>query len=212
MISTRDLRSLPNISDVRRLTQALAVLDAILAPEWVDRYYSFDSRWAASQQMASMKDGCGDLWFCLFFPEGACLHGLAHESPMYQPDSPWPGILDSLPSAFDVFRDEPAFDTANTSFCIWRSTRDERWSCGVTTFAPGSDPDGSAELLSILDGDLSTYVRYAASYFQVEVPRAAVEAIYRHEVMTPDLVASLNPKVAFDVIRSDLDEIGYRAL
>jgi hypothetical protein len=211
MISTRDLSGLPNIPSTRRLTQSLALLDAILCRDWVDRYYSFDSRWAPSQEMASMRDGCGDLWFCLFFAQGVCLHGLAHESPMYRPDSPWPGILESLPAEFDVFRNEPAFDTSNTSFCIWRRNSDDRWTCGVTHFEVGSDPDGSAGLLGILDGNPATYVDYAASYFEVTVPLAAVEAVYRHDALTPELVASLNPDVSLHDMRDDLDEIGYGA-
>lgn len=34
MISTRDLGALPDIQGFRKLTQALAMLDAILSPEW----------------------------------------------------------------------------------------------------------------------------------------------------------------------------------
>ncbi len=45
MISTRNLAALPGIDDLRRLCQSLAMLDAILEPEWQYRYYSFNSRW-----------------------------------------------------------------------------------------------------------------------------------------------------------------------
>ena len=34
MISTRDFRNLPDIPSFRRLVRALAMLDAILSPEW----------------------------------------------------------------------------------------------------------------------------------------------------------------------------------
>ncbi len=156
-----------------------------------------------------MKDGCGDLWFCLFFEHGACLHGLAHESPMYRPGSPWPGIFEFLPSEFDVFRNEPAFGTSDTSFCIWRRITDDRWTCGVTRFGDGPDPDGSTDLLAILDANPSTYVRYAEHCFQTNVPFAAVEAVYRHDVLTHELLASLNPELSLDDLRGDLDEIGY---
>ncbi len=43
MISTRDLTSLPNVDDLRQLLQSLAMLDAILSPDWDGRYYSFKS-------------------------------------------------------------------------------------------------------------------------------------------------------------------------
>jgi len=71
------------------------MLDAILSPEWEFRYYSFNSKWAEGEMMAS----------CETAPEtngtpavarGIGLIGLAHESPMYRMDSPWPGIFDSV--------------------------------------------------------------------------------------------------------------------
>jgi hypothetical protein len=53
MISTRDLSKLPDIASFRRLTRALAMLDAILSPEWQYRYYSFNAHWSAGEMMAS---------------------------------------------------------------------------------------------------------------------------------------------------------------
>jgi hypothetical protein len=132
MISTRDLNELPDILAFRRLTQALAMLDAILSPNWESRYYSFNSRWADGEMMASMRNGSGDHWFALLTPAGIALHGLAHESPAFRPDSPWPGIFDSLPTEFHrSFLNQPAFDTANSTFCVWRSVNDNKWSCGT---------------------------------------------------------------------------------
>ena len=51
---------LPDIPTVRRRSQALAILDAILCPEWAYRYFSFDSRWGPGEEMASMRNGSGD--------------------------------------------------------------------------------------------------------------------------------------------------------
>ncbi len=42
-ISTRDLSQLPGIQGLRTLSQALALLDAILSPDWELRYYSFNA-------------------------------------------------------------------------------------------------------------------------------------------------------------------------
>src|SRR5262245_49946339 len=120
MISTRDLSELPDIPTFRRLTRALAMLDAILSPEWEFRYYSFNSHWADGEMMASMRNGSGDHWFALLTATGIVLHGLAHECPTFQHSSPWPGVFDSLPAEFHAsFLNEPAFDTANSTFCIW---------------------------------------------------------------------------------------------
>lgn len=56
---------LPSIAELRRIAQSLAVLDAILCPDWEYRYYSFNSRWGFGDEMASMRNGSGDEWFPL---------------------------------------------------------------------------------------------------------------------------------------------------
>ena len=104
MLSTRDLGGLADVTGLRRLTRSLAMLDAILCREWEFRYYSFDTNWSNGELMASMRDGSGDRWFALFNDVGVALHGVAHESAMFQPGSPWPGVWDSFPSAFTGFR------------------------------------------------------------------------------------------------------------
>src|SRR5262245_52976189 len=131
MISTRDLKRLPDIPSLRRLTRSLAMLDAILSPEWQYRYYSFDSHWGEGELMASMRNGSGDGWFALFCSAGAVLHGLAHEAPFYQPNFPNLGIFEALPGELrSNFLHEPAFDTANRSVCIWRLAPDRNWCRG----------------------------------------------------------------------------------
>ena len=57
MISTRDLSGLPDIDALKRLMQSMAMLDAILSPEWEYRCYSFNSKWGARgcAQMGSMR-------------------------------------------------------------------------------------------------------------------------------------------------------------
>jgi len=210
MISTRDLTKLPDIPSFRRLTRALAMLDAILSPEWQYRYYSFDSHWADGEMMASMRDGSGDLWFALLCPAGVALHGLAHEAPAFRPGSPWPGIFDALPDDFRAnFLHEPAFDTANSTFCVWRRAADDRWSCGPVQLPTGSDPDGSAELLSILEDDPAQYVEFAAEYYERQIAHADIAAVYAHQPLTDALVRRINPEVDLGSLAGDISEIGY---
>ena len=210
MISTSDLSRLPSIPSFRRLTRALAMLDAVLSPDWEARYYSFNSHWAPAEMMASMRNGSGDHWFALLSPFGAALHGLAHEAPSFRPDSPWPGIFDGLPKEFHAnFLHEAAFDTANSSFCVWRLTADDRWFRGPVRLPPGDDPDGSARLLSILAGDPRQYVEFARDYYEREIAVADVAAVYRHEALTEDLVRRLNSEIALESLAEDVAEIGY---
>jgi hypothetical protein len=63
---------------------ALAMLDALLSPEWQDRYYSFNQRWSlpSGTRTGSMRNGSGDDLFILFFPDGSALHRDADVGPI----------------------------------------------------------------------------------------------------------------------------------
>ena len=44
MSNNKILNNLPNIEKCKRIFQSIAMLDAIIKPEWEYRYYSFDSK------------------------------------------------------------------------------------------------------------------------------------------------------------------------
>lgn len=69
------LKSLPDIEGLRKLTESLAMLDAIMSPEWEYRYYSFNSKWGEGEMMASMRNGSGDEYFILFDSHGVIMPG-----------------------------------------------------------------------------------------------------------------------------------------
>ena len=214
MISTRDLANLPGIDDLRRTLQSMAMLDAILCPDWSGRSYSFNASWSGRNQMGSMRDGCGDEFFALFNPAGCWLKGFAHESPMSpyrgRPPSLWPGIIEAVPPEFAECLREPAFNLPDTTFCTWRCQGDPSWQVGPVAFPTGSaDPDGSEGLLSPLDGVPETYHAWAEDYYERGVSLAAVRLVYQHRPLTADLIAALNPEIEPDDLRTDLDEIGY---
>jgi hypothetical protein len=215
MISTRDLSPLPDIPALKKLMQSLAMPDAILMPEWQYRYYSFNSAWSVGGQMGSMRDGSGDEWFCLYDASGAALKGFDHESlmsPWANDDHTlWKGVLDQVPAIFSSFLNEPAFSMENATFCIWRTHQDSAWKVGDIGF-PGEedeDPDGSASLLSILDGNPETYKNWAEEYYERPVSLSAVQRIYQHEPLTIQLVKELNPEIEWETIKADSREIGY---
>ena len=54
------VRRLPDVPRVREISQAIALLDAILSPDWSSRYFSFDAEWAPGEALASMRNGSGD--------------------------------------------------------------------------------------------------------------------------------------------------------
>ena len=209
MISTRTLEALPDPPTLRRITRSLAMLDAILSPEWEARYYSFDAHWGDGELMASMRNGEGDGWFCLFTNAGVVVIGLDHEATMFRPGDPWPGLIDAVPSDLAAAVNEPAFDARNCTFCIWRRVDGARWEHGPVRFPKGEDPDGSARLLQMLDGRPESYRAFAADYYEVDLPLDAVAAVYRHEPLTPALVARLHAGVTIEMLREDASEIGY---
>jgi hypothetical protein len=120
--------------------------------------------------MASMRNGQGDAWFCVFSNEGAFLKGFDHESPMspwnLEPSQVWRGVLDGVPESFKPFATEPAFSMADTTFCIWCGHQDDAWHTGHIQYPEGDDPDGSKWMLSILDGDPENYKSWAESYYE----------------------------------------------
>lgn len=212
MISSREMSSLPHTEDLKKLSQALAVLDAIIEPEWEFRYYSYNAYWREGEEMASMRNGSGDEYFILFNAVGAVVRGFAHESPMnrYDEEPPvWPGVLDEVPQEFVAFAGDTTLSIALPTFCIWRRRDDAAWQRGDIMFPEADDPDGSAELLSILDGKPQTYQSWAQDYYEQKISLRAVEHVYQHRPLTVEVVRELNAQMSLEILAGDLQGIGY---
>jgi hypothetical protein len=173
---------------LERLCQSVAVLEAILSPEWQYRYYSFNRKWAPGQRMASMRDGGGEHWFLLFREGLAFLKGYEHERPR--------GSLERVPAVFAPELAEPAFLMQDVTFCAW-------------SMGEGWHGDTSSGLLLVLDASPETYAGWASDYYEVPVDVQVVRRVYAGEPVTGSLVRALNPGVALEGLGPDLDEIGY---
>ena len=213
MVTKATLDSLPDIEGLRRLSQSLAMLDAIMSPEWEDRYYSFNSKWSEKEMMASMRNGQGEEYFILFDSHGAIMKGFDHESPMSpwagQKKKLWPGIFESVPAEFQSFLSEPAFSIDETTFCVWRRYSDSSWQVGSIDYPDEDDPDGSEYLLSILNGEPSAYKEFADWYYEKTLSLDAIEHIYRHDPLTNDIVSALNDEITLESLIDEADEIAY---
>ena len=163
--------------------------------------------------MASMRNGSGDEYFILFNSQGAIMKGFAHESSMSpwssEAEQVWPGVLDQVPEEFGSFLTEPAFSMEETTFCIWRRNEDPSWQVGHIEYPEEDDPDGSEDLLFILDGDPDTYREFAVQYHECSIAAEAVNAIYAQEPLRPDMIERLNPEASLEALSSDLEEIAY---
>ncbi|MFB7372642.1 hypothetical protein ACFC0D_22655 [Streptomyces sp. NPDC056222] len=215
-------RVLPGIEELRDHCRGLAVLEAVLSPEWEDRYYSFDARWSENEQMASMRDGQGDAYAIVFSPAGAYIRGFSHESPMSpwasmdKDPKPWPGVLDSVPDLFRPYVEEPAFSdedgVALVTACLWREPTDTAWRAGTIDFPNWGDgePDGSERIFELLvDRSAEAYAEWASDYYETPVDLAAVRHVLALRPLTPEVVAALNPEVAPADLAEDIAEIGY---
>lgn len=204
---------LPTVPELIQRTKALAALDLIMSPEWEYRFYSFNSAWSPTEQMASMRDGCGDEWWIVFHSAGwAALKGLGHDSPAWaaEKDELSLAIQQALPSQLDEFSKEPAFRWDSTSFALFRLPTDSEWTSAksLTKFA---DLDGGeSELLSHLCGSPQDYADFTSSYYEMEIPTDIVARIFDLAPITEDMVAALNPDTLLSNIETELfEEIGY---
>jgi hypothetical protein len=72
-----------------------------------------------------------------------------------------------------------------------------------------NDPDGSDQMLSILDGDPTTYQEFAESYYERKIPLSAIKHIYEHKSLTGKIVRLLNQDISIGELQTDIEEIGY---
>lgn len=229
MISTRDLSEMPDIEATHRMMRTLAMLDAVLCPEWEFRYFSFNDDWEPGEKLGLMRNGEGDDWLLFFNLEGAIVKGYQHDAPMAE-ESPWPGLFDDVPETFEKFLDDPAFLKAQTTFCVWAlredggdaagedaevnagenaEENDGPWRRSDFDLPAGDDPDGSAELMRFFDGDPATYKAWGDEYFGVPLDLEVLRRFYEHEPLVPALVRALNPDADLDRVRIEAQEIGY---
>ncbi|MFJ4469177.1 hypothetical protein ACIP2X_17015 [Streptomyces sp. NPDC089424] len=211
-------RQLPEIAVLREHSRSMAVLEAVLSPEWENRYHSFDDQWSETESMASMRNGSGDEYSIVFSTAGAYIRGFDHESPMspYVEDGPWPGVLDEVPDVFRSSVEEPAFSDEDgmpiVTACLWREMADSAWEAGAIDFpdAATGDPDGSGLLFQLLvDRTPEAFQRWAEDYYQVPVDLAAVRHVFSSRPLTEEVVRALNSEVALAQLAEDLAEIGY---
>lgn len=206
---------LPVIAEVRNVSRALAVLDAVLSPDPQYRYYTFDSRWSPTEETALMRSGSGDEYSIVFSREGAVAQGFDHESPLspYQPgvEESWPGLFVGVPDSLAAALDEPAFLGTDgqrlVTVCFWRTSSDSSWQCGPVE---QGEKDGADWLFQLVaDGRPEAYLTFAEYVFDVALELDAIRHVYAQLPLTEEVVRSLNPEVQLSDLKDDIAEIGY---
>jgi len=205
-----DPKHLASIETIRVRAKALAMLDAIISPEWDERYYSFDTNWSAGEEMASMRNGCGDDWFILFGPFGAAIKGLDHETTISADSIFAKEITKQLPESFSPFYNETAFSMDQISYCYWHPREDDRWKKVTHPDATLSNAtDGSIEHLALLHESSLLYQEFASEYCEIELALHTIDKVYSFTPLTDQIVKSLNPDLALSDAIEFSKEIGY---
>ncbi|WP_067186203.1 hypothetical protein [Microtetraspora niveoalba] len=210
-------RRLPAVPVLRDLCRSMALLEAVLSPDWEDRCHSFDPSWSVAGEMASMRNGSGDEYSIVFSAGGAYVRGFDHEAVMspYRNDGPWPGVLDGVPAAFRHCVEEPAFCDEDgmpiVTTCISREAADACWRVGEIEYPGGvDDPDGSAHLFALLvDPSPEAFQRFAEDYYEVPVDLDAVRHVHALRPLTQAVVTALNADLTVEDLAEDLAACRY---
>jgi hypothetical protein len=209
---------LPDGPRLREISKALAALDTVMSPSWEGRYYSFDSAWGAQEELASMRNGQGDEYSIVFCPQGVYIRGFDHESPLspYRNDGrTWPGLVDSVPEAFEEYVSEPSFGSGSfplITVCLWQTEGEPGgWRHGDVRFSDRTEvPDGADWLFDAVTADTPDfYSEFALSYYETELDASVVDLVYRGTPLTQQMVSRLNPEVSLTDIADDLTQISY---
>jgi hypothetical protein len=192
---------LPDIESLRRRLRSVAMLDAIVMPDWEFRYYSYDAHWGAGQAMASMRNGSGDGFHALFTSGGAIVKGIDRDLG-FCAGSPYEG----LPAELKAFADEPAFEPATATFCIWRRRTDDAWSWSRVNSRVRLD------LLLVPVRGAPAYLGWATAYYGKAIAPGIVELVFSDAPLSAEILKSFAPDCDIDAVFKDAREIGYPIL
>jgi len=200
----KKINLVPDIEIVKKVSQSIATLDAIMSPKWEYRHYSFNSKWGIQEQMASMKDGSGDEYFIIFTKNGCAIKLFDHESEMNLSNPPT-----SLIKNFPELLTEPAFNPEDRTYYLWRTFEDIEWNSSMDESLTSPKFERLVEMLSILKPVPEIYKKWADEYYGKNLPLEAISRVYEHRVLDENEIKKLNPEVKPSSLQKDLEEIGY---
>jgi hypothetical protein len=201
---------LPEPSTLKNICQSIAVLDALICPEWEMRYFSFDAKWSKNEQMASMRNGEGDDYFILFSSSQTAIKGCLGESDLSGNPAFYSNIEKELGGLFRSFFDEPAFSMDEASFVYFYDVKNTKWKkVGQSSSEYAEHEDGSDELLQWIIGGADFYQQWAKEYYEEDIDPIIVKKVFNHQRLTEEEIKTVNPELELKAFFDDLQEIGY---
>ena len=173
--------------------RSVAMLDAIVEPDWEGRYYSFDAHWGAGEQLAQVRDGQGDWLAVLFVGDGAVMCGCC----VRQPRPPASKLFRGLPKRYRWARAPDGFVAEEVNFCQWY---DHGWKRGAET---------RSELSELICLNPDAYEKWGREYYEREFDREGLKAVFAQVPLTTALIQTLNPATTLNAARRAAKEIAY---
>jgi len=190
------IEELPSIDDVRRRSQGLALLDAIIMPDWEHRYFSFNCRWSDvdGEMMASMRNGSDDEYFLHFSKNGAV--GKAIDA---NPLANSCVFLAQIPKCFSDFKNESAFQVSDAAYYFWRET-------GGKWF---SSPENLKLYpnLRFLSSEIIYYHEWAVNYYERDIDFNVLRKVFNTLSINQEQLTVLNSDLILVDLVTDLREI-----
>ncbi len=184
------------IAELRQKLKTLAMLDAIIEPEWQYRYFSYNSKWSDTEEMGSLRDGSGGEWY------------LWTSGPLagYKCLSPDDGLMTDLenekakiPSIYRAFVTEPAF-SMDQATCIWYLNESEWVKLGLPV-------KWLIDLETISKWHATDYHAWATDYYEKEIDLSVLEKLFEGK-FSDELAMGLNPEIDMSELNTELEEIG----
>lgn len=236
MALTKDLSSMLDIEDLRRVCKGIAALEIVMERESQYRYYFYNSNWSDNEEVFELINGCGSVrsgcnshMMILFCPDGCVINGFDNQSYddeiyyTFDEDGAieWhkssekekenilkmKEITQGLPDVFHEFIEE-SLKSIRSTFCIWK-TKDGEWSRSDMV---GKQEDGSVEMLDILDKNPQKYADFCHWYYGKNIPLNIAEQVYNGEPLTLEMIKKLNSEIEdkdIEPIKDELNEMGY---
>lgn len=191
------ISELPSIKNILKRAKGLALLDAILIPEWAYRHFSFNSRWGndGNVMMASMRDGSGAEYF-LYFSVAGCVGKVFDGNLSLDADF----LLARVPEHFSQFKAEPAFSLNDATFYFWQSVGSEKWAVHPENLDCYS-------YLDFLKQGAAYYHAWAESYYERDIDFDVLVNVFESLALSLEQLEILNANLTIEDLRADFKEI-----
>lgn len=187
------------IEKLRKRMKTLAVADAVLSPEWEYRYFSYNSKWSDTEELASMRDGCGNHWFLWLREDLAGYKCLSLDDGVMRNIE---SARNTFPVQYKDFLDEPAF-TIDEATCIWHLSGSEWVKHGLSVRQ-------IIDLEEVLAWTAEGYHSWATDYYETDIDITGVRGLFERP-FNDEVARQLNPEVDLPQLKSEWEEIGLNA-